>query len=218
MIPKILRNIFMHKVCSAILTVFLLSSCAPLKPIFSESNNSLKTFTRIPKPPEIRIKDLANKDAEILKKQHVKVENTQTESLSSNFNSTTQNNQTSIQEGKLLWPVKGKVVISFAEQVQQKKTLPGIHILAYKNCPVKASTTGVVSHSGSYGIMNFVIISSYPDIKIAYGYLSSEMPKIGERISAGQTIGHVLGKGDKPVLYFAVKKNNIMVDPLKYLQ
>jgi septal ring factor EnvC (AmiA/AmiB activator) len=207
-----------------LILILTLSSCAGPKPAFLENNASLKTFSYIPKPAELRIKDLQNKGTPIAS-QNIKSTNVpqvvQNESRVKPLEQDTQVQVTQSSDSKerLLWPVKGKVVITFSEQVAQKKIVPGIHILAYKNCPVRAAEPGVVQYSGKYtSSMNIVVINSYPHTKTVYGYLGGDMPKRGDKISAGQIIGYVIGKEERPVLYFALRKNNMIVDPLKYLQ
>jgi septal ring factor EnvC (AmiA/AmiB activator) len=214
---------FFFKACTISFPLFLMSGCGPIKPAFYESGTSLKTFAYIPKPPELRIKDLQGSAANSLGQKSEEVNRNKNKDTQESC--LTQNKELQSQESKdlLPWPVKGKIAITFAEQEEQKKHLPGavpgIHILSYKNSPVKAALPGIVSYSGTYvGAMKVVIVKSYPDVNIAYGYLGGEIPKKGDRVSAGQIIGHVEGKHNRPVLYFAVKKGNIIVDPLKLLK
>ena len=215
---------FFFRACTISFPLFLMSGCGAIKPVFYESGTSLKTFAYIPKPPELRIKDLQGNATNSLGQKSEEVNRSKDQDTQKP--SPPQNKELQPQASKdlLPWPVKGKVDITFAEQEEHKKHLPGavpgIHILSYKNSPVKAALPGIVSYSGTYvGAMKVVIVkSSYPDIHIAYGYLCGEMPKKGDRIHAGQVIGQVEGKNNRPVLYFAIKKNNIIVDPLKLLK
>ena len=214
-------NLFL-KIFLTLFSVSLMSACSTIKSTLFESGPSLKTFVYIPKPPELRIKDLQANAVTSPIQESEEIDRGKSEHAKNSSLTQNQSNDLQASKDSLLWPVKGKVVITFEEQMKQKKNMPGalagIHILAYKNCPVKAALSGIVSYSGVWGPMKVVTIKSYPNIAIAYGYLCGELPKKGDRVSVGQIIGQVEGKNNRPVLYFAVRKDNVIVDPLKYLK
>jgi lipoprotein NlpD len=116
-----------------------------------------------------------------------------------------------------LWPVHGRVVISFAPQ-QGKK---GINIACKNSEKVIAASGGIVAYAGSglAGYGNLIIIKHNNEYLTAYGNNAKLMVSEGERVKAGQTIA-VAGVIEHRYtgVHFEIRRLGIPVNPLNYLQ
>ena len=115
---------------------------------------------------------------------------------------------------RLLWPVKGKVITKYPNDVK------GINIGGKIGDVVVAALDGDVLFVGPgvKGYGNLVIIRHSPQIVTAYGHLSKITVNRNQRVRAGQKIGE-LGDSDakEPMLRFEVREKGQPVDPLKFL-
>ena len=96
----------------------------------------------------------------------------------------------------------------------------GVDIAASYGTAVNAAAGGTVQiaeYSSSYG--NYCVIYHSNGLTTLYGHMNS-LPKVkvGESVSAGQTIGYVgsTGWSTGPHLHFEVRSNGSSVDPLGY--
>ncbi|QZY55643.1 M23 family metallopeptidase [Crassaminicella profunda] len=101
------------------------------------------------------------------------------------------------------------------------KTHRGVDIAAKTGTPVKAVTTGIVIFSGwkgNYG--NCVIINNGNGIQTLYAHNNKLLVKKGEKVTKGQVISLVGSTGNTtgPHVHFEVKKNGVLVNPLKYVK
>jgi septal ring factor EnvC (AmiA/AmiB activator) len=179
----------------AIMPMLFLSSCQLPQQLQNIQEEMLpsRTFDKIPKPKPIITKDLQKKKLPPQEKQ-------------SYFQD----------EIKLLWPCKGKVVKQFKENDDEGKPSPGVHILGSAQASVRAGMDGMVSYSGPHKKFINVVVITKGKIKLAYGYLEGVLPAIGSQISAGQIIGTLSSK--QPILYMALQKDTLPVNPLEYMQ
>lgn len=115
----------------------------------------------------------------------------------------------------LIWPTKGEVVAKFGPEKNGSNN-DGIKILVNNNVPIKAAAAGSVvyvgNEVGNYG--NLIIIQSKQAWLTSYGNLGQILVKKGDEIKSGQIIGQI----DHQQLYFAVRKDGVSVNPLKYLK
>ena len=115
----------------------------------------------------------------------------------------------------LIWPTNGKVVTKFGSSKNGSNS-DGIRILVNSNSSIKAAASGNVvyvgNEVGNYG--NLVIIQSKQEWFTSYGNLSEILVKKGDEIKSGQIIGQI----DHQQLYFAVRKDSVPVNPIKYLK
>ena len=121
-----------------------------------------------------------------------------------------------------MWPLKGYVTREFRVSPGDKTEQyhPGIDIAAQRNTPVRAAAEGVVTTSGwdeTYGYL--VVIDHGFGIASLYGHNSRNLVSVGDRVDRGQTIAFLgsTGKSTAPHLHFEVRKNDVPVDPRKYL-
>ena len=121
-----------------------------------------------------------------------------------------------------MWPLKGYVTREFRVSPGDEagQYHPGMDIAAQRNTPVRAAAEGVVTASGwdeTYGYL--VVIDHGFGITSLYGHNSRNLVSVGDRVDRGQTIAFLgsTGKSTAPHLHFEVRKNDVPVDPRKYL-
>lgn len=115
------------------------------------------------------------------------------------------------------WPASGKVIAGFGASA---RTASGILLGGQPGQSVMASADGEVVYAGSglsgYGLL--VIVRHNQTWLTAYGHHADLLVKEGDRVRAGQTIGHMgAGAGHEAVLHFEIRRNGAPVDPLRHL-
>jgi len=116
-----------------------------------------------------------------------------------------------------LWPASGPLLAGFGAST---RTASGILIGGQPGQAVVASADGEVVYAGSgltgYGLL--VIVRHNPGWLSAYGHNADLLVREGERVRAGQPIGHMgAGAGHDAVLHFEIRRNGAPVDPLRLL-
>lgn len=153
---------------------------------------------------------------------------------SSKSKSTDKNNGSktgTAEEEKFVMPVLGKITFDYAmDKLVYSKTLEdwrthsGIDIAADRGTPVKVVAKGVVSevkNDPRFGVT--IIIEHSNGIKTVYSNLASaEMVHPNQKIEQGEIIGSVgdtaiFESAEQSHLHFEVLKDNVPVDPKKYL-
>lgn len=127
-------------------------------------------------------------------------------------------NQSSVVEKGWEWPVKGKIIKSFA--LKGPKMNKGIDIAGAQGTPVKATSGGKVVYSGAalrgYGQL---IIIKHNDVYLsAYAHNHRLLVKEGDAVYKGQVIAE-MGRTDTDSvkLHFEIRKNGDPIDPLSIL-
>lgn len=117
------------------------------------------------------------------------------------------------------WPVKGKVIKSFA--LKGVKMNKGIDIAGQQGTPIKAASGGKVVYSGSalrgYGQL---IILKHNDVYLsAYAHNHQLLVKEGDSVQKGQVIAK-MGRTDtdEVKLHFEIRKNGNPIDPMLILK
>ena len=107
------------------------------------------------------------------------------------------------------WPVKGKVVVGFAEPRQK-----GIDIAGRSGDPVSAAAAGRVTYVGSGipGLGKLIVIKHDQGYITVYAHNKDILVKEQQAVTRGQKIAEL---GDK--LHFQIRKGSAAVDPLLYL-
>ncbi|MDH5423952.1 MAG: peptidoglycan DD-metalloendopeptidase family protein [Gammaproteobacteria bacterium] len=126
-------------------------------------------------------------------------------------------NKSSSDTAKWSWPVKGKVVSTFASNNHDRK---GIDIKGRPGEQVRAANSGVVVYSGS-GLISYgkLIIIKHNELFLsAYAYNKKLLVKEGTRVNKDQTIA-IIGKNANVtnLLHFEIRKDGKPVNPLLYL-
>ncbi len=115
---------------------------------------------------------------------------------------------------KLNKPVRGKVVVRFAEQTALGLKSDGWHIRARGDALVMAPADGEVKFADSFKGFGKVIIMSH---KNGYNTVMTNLGEInvmlGQDVLAGEPIGRM--SSDKPEMYLEVRRGNKAVDPAR---
>ena len=125
----------------------------------------------------------------------------------------------------LMWPVPGHSRISspFGYRIhpvlKTSRLHSGVDIPAPSGTPIVAAKSGVVitaSYMGSYG--NVVMID-HGDIVTVYGHNSSLKVRVGQQVSAGQTIALAgsTGRSTGPHCHFEVRVGGRPTNPLSFI-
>lgn len=133
-------------------------------------------------------------------------------------------NPGSAQSGAMQWPVTGSVTSGFGDR---KNPLgpgddfhPGLDIAAESGTPIAAAAPGrVVSVGPDGGYGNLIVLDNGNGVTTRYAHCSQIFARVGEAVSAGQTIGAVgsTGASTGPHLHFEVRIDGNPVDPSPYL-
>ncbi|MFK8039890.1 MAG: peptidoglycan DD-metalloendopeptidase family protein [Rickettsiaceae bacterium] len=121
----------------------------------------------------------------------------------------------------LIKPVNGNVVSRFGEKMPDGSINKGINISTDEGSDVVSVINGKVMHAGydeKFG--NIVIIESKQyNLAIAYAHLEENLVNVGNIVKQDEVIGYVgnTGNVNSPQLHFAIRQNNVPIDPLKLL-
>ncbi|MCL2087431.1 MAG: M23 family metallopeptidase [Oscillospiraceae bacterium] len=131
-----------------------------------------------------------------------------------------------------IMPVEGEVYEDFsAGELRKSKTLgvwkthDGIDIAAPLGTPVLSMTNGTVAEVFSEPLWGICVIIDHGDGVFGhyYGLDKNVLVSVGQTVNAGDEIAKVgntaeVEIADPPHLHFAVKKNDVWVDPLEFIQ
>lgn len=125
--------------------------------------------------------------------------------------------------GKMMWPVDGKISSPFGRRGKRKHE--GIDIPMPAGTPIRAARNGIVIRTGNNstvgfrGYGNFIMIDHGGNIKTFYAHCMSVAVVEGQRIMQGQIIGYVgsTGRSTANHLHFEVRVNDTKVNPVPYL-
>lgn len=117
------------------------------------------------------------------------------------------------------YPVMGKITSGFGRR--GRRFHAGIDIGVPVGTPVKATAGGIVvfaSRKGRYG--KLMEIDHGDGYSTRYGHLMGYAVKKGDRVKKGQVIGWIglTGRTTGPHLHYEVRKNNVPVNPRRYLK
>jgi len=118
-------------------------------------------------------------------------------------------------KGKLILPVRGKVLSLFKEKGQN-----GIEIKAPMGAEIRSVLSGKVLYADWFrGFGNIVIIDHGDRTFSVSGYCSELLKKPGDVVSEGETIARVGSAGSLkgPCLYFEIRQHGKPQDPLEWL-
>ncbi len=121
---------------------------------------------------------------------------------------------------KLKWPLRGKIVRSFSNQVKTGGG-KGIEISIREGSHVKAAEAGKVIYSGDgvsgYGFL--IILQHENDFFTVYGFNRKNIVQQGDFVSQGENIAMsgTPPSGGSPRLHFEVRKGKLAVNPILYL-
>lgn len=124
--------------------------------------------------------------------------------------------------GALQWPTPGRLTGRFAQPGPTPGSVRnGVEVAATLGAPVRAVHDGVVDYAEGYtGLGTLVILNHGTNNFSLYGHLAEALVKRGESVRAGAEVGRV-GPGPldgQPMLYFELRIDGRLVDPVQWLQ
>jgi len=124
--------------------------------------------------------------------------------------------------GALEWPVPGRLVARFGQPGGVPGSVrSGIDLAAPVGSSVRAVHGGVVDYAeGFTGLGTLVILNHGSNTFSLYGYLDEALVKRGETVQAGAEVGRVGSPpvGAQSVLYFELRVDGRLVDPVEWLK
>ena len=127
--------------------------------------------------------------------------------------------------GRLGWPVEGRLLYEFGiDQGPNNTRIPrhGVGIAAPVGAPVKVVAGGTVSLAGPLGLyLISVLVDHGGGYYSFYAYLNDATVGKGDRVVAGQVIGHVGGENsdEGAHLHFEIRgQGGIALDPINWLR
>jgi septal ring factor EnvC (AmiA/AmiB activator) len=118
--------------------------------------------------------------------------------------------------GKLAWPVAGRLVARFGETRAGGLKWDGVLLAAERGAPVRAIYHGRVIYADWLaGLGLLVIVDHGGGFMSLYGHNDSLFRRVGERVTAGDTLAEVGDSGGRPrpELYFEIRRSARPVDP-----
>jgi len=117
------------------------------------------------------------------------------------------------------WPSRGIITSRFG--LRGRRHHHGIDIAASVGTPIYAVQAGrvqFVGRMGGYGLL--VILDHGGGLTTWYGHASRVLVAVGDEIRRGQVIAAVgtTGNVTGPNVHFEVRRNDVPLDPLKFLQ
>lgn len=111
-------------------------------------------------------------------------------------------------------PVNGKIIKKFNKTNLANK-FEAVIFSTPKGSIIKSVSEGTVIYSGFDPKFGNIVIVSYKDFQIAYGYIKEIIVKKGSSVGVGDIIGYVgdIINSQNSGLYFAVRDKNIAIDP-----
>jgi lipoprotein NlpD len=122
-------------------------------------------------------------------------------------------------KGIFSWPARGKILSKFGKRGQ--KVYKGIEISVAQGTPVLAAASGKVIYSGNAiaGYGNLVILEHSDSFFSVYGYNQKYLVKMDDHVAQGEKIAlsGIPPSGQRPSLYFEIRKGKSAVNPILYL-
>ena len=118
--------------------------------------------------------------------------------------------------GKLAWPVGGKLVARFGESRAGGVKWDGVLVATERGAPVRAVYGGRVIYADWLPGLGLLTIIDHGDGYMSlYGHNERLYKTVGERVSAGDTVGSAgdSGGSNRTELYFEIRKSGKAVDP-----
>ncbi len=121
-------------------------------------------------------------------------------------------------------PISGNIASGYGTRVDplsgEIQFHSGLDISASPGSPIRATATGIVSHSGWSQNSGFVVVLEHGcGYSTVYAHNMGNAVKVGQRIETGDIVGYVgsTGKSTGPHVHYEVWKNRKNVNPHEYL-
>jgi septal ring factor EnvC (AmiA/AmiB activator) len=118
--------------------------------------------------------------------------------------------------GRLAWPVSGRIVARFGEPRAGGVKWDGVLVATERGAPVRAVYQGRVIYADWLPGLGLLTIVDHGDGYMSlYGHNERLYKAVGERVSAGETVGTAGDSGgtSRTELYFEIRKGGKPVDP-----
>lgn len=120
------------------------------------------------------------------------------------------------------WPIpEGEILSHFGVQRGSRRH-SGLDIRGRHGQPVRATLGGRVTYTGSTmrGYGKTVVLDHGDGLSSLYAHNSAVLVRKGEWVERGQSIARVgrTGNASTEHCHFEIRRNNVPVDPLRYLQ
>ncbi len=123
--------------------------------------------------------------------------------------------------GKLRWPVKGKVLTSFGPRSDGTHN-DGVNLSVPLGTEVHAAESGVVAYAGSElkGYGNLILVRHDNGWVTAYAHNDELIVKRGDRVKRGQVLAKAgkSGQVDQPQVHFELRQGSKPVDPTPFME
>lgn len=125
-----------------------------------------------------------------------------------------------VPDGHFEWPAEGRITSLFGPRKYRKALHDGIDIAAPEGSPVRCAAPGVVLYSGVLrGYGRVVIVGHDYGLSSVYAHNREVFVRTGARVRRGSVIASVgrTGRATGPNLHFEIRRENVALDPLRYL-
>ena len=116
--------------------------------------------------------------------------------------------------------MSGRVISGFGTGVNGERN-DGVNIIADHGTPFRAAGAGTVRYVGNElrGFGNLLLIQHDDGFVTAYAHADRVTVERGQRVEAGQFVGHLGSTGDvsEPQLHFEIRQGTRPVDPSGFL-
>ncbi len=122
--------------------------------------------------------------------------------------------------GKLVWPVKGRVLSTFASNDDSGRKTTGIRIAADTGTPVRAIAHGRVVFADWFKGYGLLLIVDHGDGYLSlYGYNETLRKEVGDWVTPGEVIASSGASGGQksPSVYFELRRKSDPLDPRGWL-
>lgn len=128
-------------------------------------------------------------------------------------------NLQTVSHGTFMWPVKGRVVGQFGIDINGVAN-DGLNIETSSAEVVKAAEDGQIVFADYLKGWGQTIIVEHPNnYYTVYANLKNITTRMGERVQKGAPLAQVaLNNSNDIILHFEIRKNNVSINPLRYLQ
>lgn len=123
--------------------------------------------------------------------------------------------------GKLRWPVQGKIISNFGQRPDGTHN-DGVNLAVPMGTEIHAAEEGTVAYAGSElkGYGNLILLRHDNGWVTAYAHSDELMVKRGDRVKRGQVIAKAgkSGSVDQPQVHFEVRQGQKPVDPSPFME
>ncbi len=124
-----------------------------------------------------------------------------------------------VQQGELLWPAQGKVVVSYGGGEEGRFT-NGLGFSLAQGADVRAVSWGEVVYNDMLrGFGHVIIIYHGQDYYSLYAFLSHTSVRSGQKVEKGESLGQAgyFPAAQGPGLYFELRRKQLPIDPRSWL-